>query len=63
MERGLELHQQEEERLKTELQRKEEALKEAEEARKRAESQRTLTEKPKPAPISCVNTARQNNIR
>lgn len=40
--RELELHRQEEERLKAELQRKEEALKEAEEARKRAEAQRKL---------------------
>ena len=46
----LELHKQEEERLKAELKRREEALREAEEARKRAESQRTVTEKPKPAP-------------
>ena len=48
--RELELHRQEEERLKAELKRKEEALKEAEEARQRAEAQRTVTEKPKPTP-------------
>ncbi len=42
--REIELHRQEEERLKAELKRKEEALKEAKEARKRAESQRTVTE-------------------
>ena len=37
--RELELHRQEEERLKAELKRKEEALKEAEETRQRAEAQ------------------------
>jgi len=46
----LELHRQEEERLKAELQRKEEALKEAEEARQRAEAQRAIAEKTKPTP-------------
>ena len=48
IQRELELHKQEEERLKAELKRKEDALKEAEEARQRAETQK-VAGKPKPA--------------
>ena len=47
--RELELHKQEEERLKAELKRHQYALKEAEEARQKAESQRKTAENPKPA--------------
>lgn len=55
----LELHRQEEERLKAELKRKEEALKAAEEARQRAEAQRKL---PAMSDSDFMNLCKSGNI-